>query len=92
MSAYTHIRVKIVRLLQKAPKKLNIELLGGFSYSTVTVTAKILRQTIIVKCSAVFVMAGVEGFEPSRTVLETGMLPLHHTPIFATSLLYSREG
>ena len=27
-------------------------------------------------------LAGVEGFEPSRTVLETGMLPLHHTPIF----------
>ena len=27
-------------------------------------------------------MAGVEGLEPSRTVLETGMLPLHHTPIF----------
>ena len=26
-------------------------------------------------------MAGVEGLEPSRTVLETGMLPLHHTPI-----------
>ena len=25
-------------------------------------------------------MAGVEGLEPSRTVLETGMLPLHHTP------------
>ena len=27
-------------------------------------------------------LAGVEGLEPSRTVLETGMLPLHHTPIF----------
>ena len=27
-------------------------------------------------------MAGVEGFEPSpTTVLETGMLPLHQTPI-----------
>ena len=25
-------------------------------------------------------LAGVEGLEPSRTVLETGMLPLHHTP------------
>ena len=25
-------------------------------------------------------MAGVEGLEPSRTVLETDMLPLHHTP------------
>ena len=25
-------------------------------------------------------MAGVEGFEPSPTVLETGMLPLHQTP------------
>ena len=27
-------------------------------------------------------MAGVEGLEPSRTVLETVMLPLHHTPVF----------
>ena len=26
-------------------------------------------------------LAGVEGLEPSRTVLETGMLPLHHTPM-----------
>ena len=26
-------------------------------------------------------MAGVEGLEPSRTVLETGMLPLHHAPM-----------
>ncbi len=54
--------------------------LGGFSYSTVTVTANMFRQTTIVECSAVFVVAGVEGLEPSRTVLETGMLPLHHTP------------
>ena len=29
-----------------------------------------------------FILAGVEGLEPSRTVLETGMLPLHHTPIY----------
>ena len=27
------------------------------------------------------ILAGVEGLEPSRTVLETGMLPLHHTPV-----------
>ena len=27
-------------------------------------------------------MAGVERLELSRTVLETVMLPLHHTPIF----------
>ena len=27
------------------------------------------------------ILAGVEGLEPSRTVLETGMLPLHHTPM-----------
>ena len=26
-------------------------------------------------------MAGPEGFEPSPTVLETGMLPLHYGPI-----------
>ena len=27
------------------------------------------------------IIAGVEGLEPSRTVLETVMLPLHHIPI-----------
>ena len=27
-------------------------------------------------------MAGAEGLEPSRTVLETAILPLHHAPIF----------
>ena len=53
---------------------------GGGSYSTAIVTANIFRQTTIVECSAVFALAGVEGLEPSRTVLETGMLPLHHTP------------
>lgn len=26
-------------------------------------------------------LAGAEGLEPSRTVLETAMLPLHHAPI-----------
>ncbi len=30
----------------------------------------------------VSLMAGAEGLEPSRTVLETAMLPLHHAPIF----------
>ena len=25
-------------------------------------------------------LAGAEGLEPSKTVLETGMLPLHHAP------------
>ena len=33
------------------------------------------------------ILAGVEGLEPSRTVLETGMLPLHHTPIFSTAFM-----
>ena len=28
-----------------------------------------------------FAMAGVEGFEPSSTVLETAALPLNYTPI-----------
>ena len=32
------------------------------------------------KKSLFILVAGVEGLEPSRTVLETGMLPLHHTP------------
>ena len=26
-------------------------------------------------------LAGAEGLEPSRTVLETGMLPLHYAPV-----------
>ena len=30
--------------------------------------------------SGIFVLAGAEGLEPSRTVLETAMLPLHHAP------------
>ena len=34
-------------------------------------------------------MAGAEGLEPSRTVLETAMLPLHHAPLFLQQkLLY----
>ncbi len=36
-------------------------------------------------------MAGVEGLEPSRTVLETGMLPLHYTPIFNFKYVASLE-
>ena len=33
-------------------------------------------------------LAGAEGLEPSRTVLETAMLPLHHAPMkFATLVL-----
>ena len=29
----------------------------------------------------ILTFAGVEGLEPPTTVLETGMIPLHHTPI-----------
>ena len=37
-------------------------------------------------------VAGVEGLEPSRTVLETVMLPLHHTPIDKSNVLnYKRK-
>lgn len=36
----------------------------------------------------VLIVAGAEGLEPSRTVLETAMLPLHHAPSQSTSLLY----
>ena len=33
-------------------------------------------------------VAGAEGLEPSRTVLETAMLPLHHAPIrFASGII-----
>ena len=37
---------------------------------------------IIVNRVLKYFLAGVEGFEPTPTVLETGMLPLHHTPIY----------
>ena len=44
MWAHTrHARVKNVRLLQKSPRELNIELPGDFSYSTAIVTAKTFR-------------------------------------------------
>ena len=42
------------------------------------------------QCLSHFILAGVEGLEPSRTVLETGMLPLHHTPMIATVILYAK--
>ncbi len=32
---------------------------------------------------ATLAMAGVEGFEPSSTVLETAALPLNYTPKFS---------
>lgn len=34
----------------------------------------------------VSLLAGAEGLEPSSTVLETVMLPLHQTPILATPM------
>ena len=39
-------------------------------------------------------LAGAEGLEPSRTVLETAMLPLHHAPVcaFQTALLLYQTG
>ena len=41
---------------------------------------KMQKETAQTQCLSRFILAGVEGLEPSRTVLETGMLPLHHTP------------
>ena len=38
------------------------------------------------------ILAGVEGLEPSRTVLETGMLPLHHTPVLWWAIRDSNPG
>ncbi len=34
-------------------------------------------------------LAGAEGLEPSRTVLETAMLPLHHAPLCGQRLHYN---
>ena len=28
----------------------------------------------------IFVITGIEGFEPSKTVLETGVMPFHYIP------------
>ena len=50
-------------------KKMNLQLCENLQ--------KEMAQT---QCLSHFILAGVEGLEPSRTVLETGMLPLHHTP------------
>ena len=37
-------------------------------------------------------MAGAEGLEPSRTVLETGMLPLHHAPMVFSWPSFEQNG
>ena len=38
------------------------------------------------------ILAGVEGFEPSSTVLETAALPLNYTPIYFTAcILYQKN-
>ena len=71
MRIYTHARVN-VRLLQKSPQELNIELPGVFSYSTAIVTANMFRQTTIVECSAVFVLAGVVRLEWLRPLAVNG--------------------
>ena len=39
------------------------------------------KQKSVLLRERIFVLAGAEGLEPSRTVLETGMLPLHYAPI-----------
>jgi hypothetical protein len=41
-----------------------------------------LKQLHKAKSTAIaaLILAGAEGLEPSRTVLETAMLPLHHAP------------
>ena len=46
-----------------------------------------------IKVSA-FILAGVEGFEPSQTVLETGVLPLTPYPYidFTTLILVEHQG
>ena len=40
------------------------------------------RETVLAKCQCPSLgLAGVAGFEPATMVLETSMIPLHHTPI-----------
>ena len=34
------------------------------------------------KATIIYFFARVEGFEPSTTVLETGMIPFHHTRVY----------
>ena len=52
---------------------LTVRALSGFE--SILINKKIKSS----KSYSLF-FTGVEGLEPSRTVLETGMLPLHHTP------------
>ena len=40
----------------------------------------------------VFFLAGVEGFEPSQTVLETGVLPLTPYPYICSAYLVEHQG
>ncbi len=40
------------------------------------------KRALTFVSALLFVMAGAEGLEPSTTVLETGMLPLHYAPIY----------
>ena len=44
-------------------------------------TASPRPPSITIKSVKINYMAGVEGFEPSSTVLETGILPLNYTPV-----------
>ena len=37
-------------------------------------------------------MAGVEGIEPPLMVLETSVIPLHHTPVFSCKLTVLETG
>ena len=44
------------------------------------------KRALTFVSALLFVMAGAEGLEPSTTVLETGMLPLHYAPIIMVGL------
>lgn len=41
---------------------------------------KMQKETAQTQCLSRFILAGVEGLEPSQTVLETGVLPLTPYP------------
>ena len=64
-------------------------MLKKFDFETQTFSFFRQKEMAQTQCLSHFILAGVEGLEPSRTVLETGMLPLHHTPISKVLVYYT---
>ena len=66
----------------------SLAFLGARFSSFYPISAKIINHPK----GWLIILAGVEGLEPSRTVLETGMLPLHHTPMLFSFKVVGHQG